>query len=168
MKTRQRRTERANGKDMFNHWKTPTVWQYKVSCQYQDPSPMGTQPAVETDMDSIGESLRPHARQYTSTAHNAKGWGRESAGSAKEDISMRTIIKLVSSAGTGHFYITTRTPKHQSGKPAFQLERGDHLHSEQVPYTKNSWPVARNPRGSLGLTCISHPASSYSLPQSLH
>jgi large subunit ribosomal protein L33 len=29
---------------------------------------------------------------------------------------MRTIIKLVSTAGTGHFYTTTKNPKLQSGK----------------------------------------------------
>ncbi len=41
-------------------------------------------------------------------------------------------------------------------------------HSAQVPYTKNSWLVATNPRGSFGLTCISHPSSSKSLPHPLH
>ncbi len=29
---------------------------------------------------------------------------------------MRTIIKLVSTAGTGHFYTTTKNPKLASGK----------------------------------------------------
>ena len=33
---------------------------------------------------------------------------------------MRTIIKLVSSAGTGHFYTTTKNPKLQNGKLEFR------------------------------------------------
>lgn len=45
---------------------------------------------------------------------------------------------------------------------------GNQRHSEHFPYTKNSWPVATNPRGSLGLTCTSQPESSNNLPQSLH
>ncbi len=33
---------------------------------------------------------------------------------------MRTIIKLVSSAGTGHFYTTTNNPKTTSSKLEFK------------------------------------------------
>lgn len=40
--------------------------------------------------------------------------------------------------------------------------------SAQTPYTKYSWLVAENPRGSLGLPWKVQPWSSYSLPQTVH
>lgn len=45
--------------------------------------------------------------------------------------------------------------------------RNAQRHSEHRPYTKSSWPVATNPRGSFGLLCTSQPSSSKSLPQLL-
>jgi large subunit ribosomal protein L33 len=43
---------------------------------------------------------------------------------------MRTIIKLVSTAGTGHFYTTTKNPKTQSGK--LEMKKYDHVIRKHV------------------------------------
>lgn len=45
---------------------------------------------------------------------------------------MRTIIKLLSSAGTGHFYTTTKNPKLNSGK--LELRKYDPVVRKHVPY----------------------------------
>ena len=45
---------------------------------------------------------------------------------------MRTIIKLVSTAGTGHFYTTTKNPKLKSGK--LELRKYDPVKREHVLY----------------------------------
>jgi large subunit ribosomal protein L33 len=45
---------------------------------------------------------------------------------------VRTIIKLVSTAGTGHFYTTTKNPKTQSGK--LQLSKYDPVIRKHVLY----------------------------------
>jgi large subunit ribosomal protein L33 len=45
---------------------------------------------------------------------------------------MRTIIKLVSSAGTGHYYTTTKNPKLKSGK--LELSKYDPKIRKHVPY----------------------------------
>jgi len=46
--------------------------------------------------------------------------------------SMRIIIKLVSTAGTGHFYTTTKNPKLQSGK--LELRKYDPVVRKHVLY----------------------------------
>ncbi|MBB6142611.1 large subunit ribosomal protein L33 [Silvibacterium bohemicum] len=45
---------------------------------------------------------------------------------------MRTIIKMISSAGTGHFYTTTKNPKLQSAK--LQLKKYDPVIRQHVMY----------------------------------
>ena len=45
---------------------------------------------------------------------------------------MRTIVKLVSTAGTGHFYTTTKNPKNQSGK--LELRKYDPVLRMRVLY----------------------------------
>ena len=45
---------------------------------------------------------------------------------------MRTIIKLVSSAGTGHFYTTTKNPKLQTGK--LELRKYDPVIRKHILY----------------------------------
>ena len=45
---------------------------------------------------------------------------------------MRTIIKLVSTAGTGHFYTTTKNPKLKSSK--LELSKYDPKIRKHVPY----------------------------------
>lgn len=45
---------------------------------------------------------------------------------------MRTIIKLVSTAGTGHFYTTTKNPKLQSSK--LELKKYDPVIRKHVLY----------------------------------
>jgi large subunit ribosomal protein L33 len=45
---------------------------------------------------------------------------------------MRTIIKLVSTAGTGHFYTTTKNAKLQSGK--LELRKYDPVVRKHVTY----------------------------------
>jgi large subunit ribosomal protein L33 len=45
---------------------------------------------------------------------------------------MRTIIKLVSTAGTGHFYTTTKNPKTRSEK--LQLRKYDPVIRKHVLY----------------------------------
>ena len=45
---------------------------------------------------------------------------------------MRTIIKLVSTAGTGHFYTTTKNPKLKSGK--LEFKKYDPKIRKHVPY----------------------------------
>ncbi len=60
-----------------------------------------------------------------------------------------------------HLQIERQTPRPEKA-PCHQR------HVAHLPYTKNSWPVTKNPRGSLGFTLISQPASSKSFPQSLH
>lgn len=45
---------------------------------------------------------------------------------------MRTIIKMVSSAGTGHFYTTTKNPKLGSGK--LELRKYDPVVRKHVLY----------------------------------
>ncbi len=45
---------------------------------------------------------------------------------------MRTIIKLVSTAGTGHFYTTTKNPKITSGK--LEFKKYDPVVRKHVPY----------------------------------
>lgn len=45
---------------------------------------------------------------------------------------MRTIIKLVSTAGTGHFYTTTKNPKLSSGK--LELKKFDPVVRKRVLY----------------------------------
>jgi large subunit ribosomal protein L33 len=45
---------------------------------------------------------------------------------------MRTIIKLVSTAGTGHFYTTTKNPKLQSRK--LELRKYDPVVRKHVLY----------------------------------
>lgn len=45
---------------------------------------------------------------------------------------MRTIIRLVSSAGTGHFYTTTKNPKLQSGK--LELKKYDPVIRKHLLY----------------------------------
>lgn len=51
---------------------------------------------------------------------------------------------------------------------AAHLRAATQWQSEQTPYTKNSWPVIVNPRGSFGFTFTSQPESSKSRPQTLH
>ncbi len=45
---------------------------------------------------------------------------------------MRTIIKLVSTAGTGHFYTTTKNPKSHNGK--LELKKYDPVIRKHVLY----------------------------------
>ena len=45
---------------------------------------------------------------------------------------MRAVIKLISSAGTGHFYTTTKNPKLQSGK--LELRKYDPRARKHVLY----------------------------------
>ncbi|MBK9167205.1 MAG: 50S ribosomal protein L33 [Bryobacterales bacterium] len=45
---------------------------------------------------------------------------------------MRTIIKLVSSAGTGHFYTTTKNPKTKTEK--LELKKFDPVIRKRVLY----------------------------------
>ncbi|NYF77795.1 50S ribosomal protein L33 [Granulicella arctica] len=45
---------------------------------------------------------------------------------------MRSIIKLLSTAGTGHFYTTTKNPKIQSGK--LELRKYDPKARKHVMY----------------------------------
>ena len=45
---------------------------------------------------------------------------------------MRTIIKLVSSAGTGHFYTTTKNPKTKTEK--LELKKFDPVIRKRVMY----------------------------------
>ena len=45
---------------------------------------------------------------------------------------MRTIIKLLSSAGTGHFYTTTKNPKLSTGK--LELRKYDPVVRKHVLY----------------------------------
>ena len=52
--------------------------------------------------------------------------------SGKRGAAMRTIIKLVSTAGTGHFYTTTKNSKLQSGK--LELKKYDPKVRRHVPY----------------------------------
>ncbi|HYZ83115.1 MAG TPA: 50S ribosomal protein L33 [Bryobacteraceae bacterium] len=44
----------------------------------------------------------------------------------------RIIIKLVSSAGTGHFYTTTKNPKLKSDK--LEVKKFDPVARKHVPY----------------------------------
>ncbi|GAA3762056.1 MULTISPECIES: 50S ribosomal protein L33 [Terriglobus] len=45
---------------------------------------------------------------------------------------MRTLIKLVSSAGTGHFYTTSKNPKTSTGK--LEMKKYDPVVRKHVPY----------------------------------
>jgi len=48
---------------------------------------------------------------------------------------MRTIIRLVSTAGTGHFYTTTKNPKLIRGK--LELRKYDPVVRKHVPYRES-------------------------------
>ena len=56
-------------------------------------------------MANIKSSEKANRQRITRTARNTA-----------QKTAMRTIIKLTSTAGTGHFYTTTRNPKLKSGK----------------------------------------------------
>lgn len=65
---------------------------------------------------------------------------------------MRTIIKLTSTAGTGHFYTTTKKPKLKSDK--LELRKYDPVARKHVLYREASLtmrrvaaPLERWPRG---------------------
>ncbi|MBE7181599.1 MAG: 50S ribosomal protein L33 [Terriglobus roseus] len=45
---------------------------------------------------------------------------------------MRTLIKLVSSAGTGHFYTTSKNPKTSTGK--LEMKKYDPVVRKHVSY----------------------------------
>ena len=45
---------------------------------------------------------------------------------------MRTLIKLVSSAGTGHFYTTSKNPRTSTGK--LEMKKYDPVVRKHVPY----------------------------------
>ncbi|MFN3322743.1 MAG: 50S ribosomal protein L33 [Bryobacteraceae bacterium] len=45
---------------------------------------------------------------------------------------MRVLIKLVSTAGTGHFYTTTKNPKTKTEK--LELKKYDPVVRKHVPY----------------------------------
>jgi large subunit ribosomal protein L33 len=45
---------------------------------------------------------------------------------------MRIIIKLISTAGTGHFYTTTKNPKTSTGK--LELRKYDPVIRKHAPY----------------------------------
>lgn len=45
---------------------------------------------------------------------------------------MRTLIKLVSTAGTGHFYTTSKNPRTSTGK--LEMKKYDPVVRKHVPY----------------------------------
>jgi len=87
---------------------------------------------METDLGPVGEVLHPHAGECARPADGAEDRRRTSLGRREEEINVRTVIKLVSTAGTGHFYTTTRNPKLQSGK--LELRKYDPVVRKHVPY----------------------------------
>jgi len=72
---------------------------------------MEAQPAMEAYLDSIGKPVCSYAHQYTRSPDVEKSRHGAGISGDEEEIEMRIIIKLVSTAGTGHFYTTTKNPK---------------------------------------------------------
>jgi large subunit ribosomal protein L33 len=87
---------------------------------------------MEADLDSLRAAVHPGSHLRTGSANYTEGRSRKSPPGHKEKIELRTIIKLVSSAGTGHFYTTTKNPKTQNGK--LELKKYDPVVRKHVSY----------------------------------
>ena len=93
---------------------------------------MGTEPAMEAHLDSIGRSVCADAYQHVRTANDEEDRCRACSRSDWKRCLMRTIIKLTSTAGTSHFYTTTKNPKTKSAK--LELRKYDPVIRKHVLY----------------------------------
>ena len=77
---------------------------------------------------------------------------------------MRTLIKLVSSAGTGHFYTTSKNPKTSTAK--LEMKKYDPVVRKHVPYReaniKRKFIFDKEPPGTGRLFLVSTRSSSQS------
>jgi large subunit ribosomal protein L33 len=90
---------------------------------------------METHLGAVREQVRAHAREHARTTNHCKAWIRKSdgeTGDEKEGLIVRSIIKLVSTAGTGHFYTTTKNPRLGTGK--LELTKYDPVVRKHVLY----------------------------------
>jgi large subunit ribosomal protein L33 len=93
---------------------------------------MGTESAMEAHLDSIGKPVFADAYQHARIANEEKDRCRACSRSEWKSGLMRTIVKLTSTAGTGHFYTTTKNPKTKSAK--LELRKYDPVIRKHVLY----------------------------------
>src|SRR5450756_84793 len=90
------------------------VWAQRVPCQQQDQAPFSAQFALSPLLGRERKPLDQPARLRQRAAHHRQEWHRRSVERPARyggDLVMREKIKLESTAGTGHFYTTTKNKR---------------------------------------------------------